>query len=103
RCRWRRPSSPVAPDRPWPAATTEQEGLERRMKDPKESVHDRQVRPFADFLREQRSSQLHTELSDSMNELVARVYEVGKAGELPLTISVKPAAKNSEAVIVGDD
>lgn len=65
---------------------------------------ERTVRPFADFLTEQRGGVLHAELTDALNELVAAVNEHHKGGELVLRIKVKPATKSSYgAVAVADD
>lgn len=49
-----------------------------------------QVRPFADWLREQGKGSSHDELSDALHELVARCAETGKKGTLQYTISVEP-------------
>ena len=65
---------------------------------------DKQVRPFADWLMEQRQGLLHAELTDALNELVAAVNEHSKGGELVLRVKVKPATKSSHgAVAVADD
>lgn len=62
------------------------------------------VRPFADFLIDQRGGLLHAELTDALNEVVAAVNEHGKKGEVILKITVKPATKNTHgAVAVADD
>lgn len=41
---------------------------------------DRQVRPFADWLTEQRDGSLASELSGGLNELVETVNATGKEG-----------------------
>lgn len=67
-------------------------------------THDRRVRPFAEFLQEQRAGVLHAEVGEALNELVAAVHDIGKPGELTLIIRVKPAARNaSETVVVEDE
>lgn len=60
---------------------------------------DRHVRPFAEFLQEQRKGAAHLELSEAMNELVAAVIEHGKGGDLTLKISVAPAAKGAGNIV----
>lgn len=61
------------------------------------------VRPFAEFLQQQRRGVLHGELSDALHGLLSAVKDTGKAGKLQLTISVKPAAKgNAEQVLISD-
>ena len=57
-------------------------------------------RPFMDFLREHRSGSTHDELSDALQELVAAVTQEGKAGKLTLSISIKPAGRDSGALEV---
>lgn len=66
-------------------------------------VHDRKVRPFAAFLQEQRGGVLHAEVGEALNELVAAVHDIGKAGELRLIIRVKPAARNAAETVVVED
>jgi hypothetical protein len=60
---------------------------------------DRQVRPFADFLAEQRGGLTHLELGDALNALLEAVTDTGKSGKMTLTISVKP---EGQMVIVKD-
>lgn len=64
---------------------------------------DRRVRPFADFLLEQRRGLLHHELSEGLNELLEAVLEHGKNGSLTLTVTVKPAGAGDMTVFVTDD
>jgi len=60
------------------------------------------VKPFAQFLQEQRNGNLHSELSEKLQELVAAVIEHDKGGTLTLTVSVKPAG-NGINLVVSDD
>lgn len=64
---------------------------------------DRQVRPFADWLQDQRSGALTIELADGLNDLVEAVALHGKAGTLTLVVKVAPAGKNGHTVVVTDD
>lgn len=65
---------------------------------------DRQIRPFADWMAEQRNGALHNDLSQSLNDLVDAVNCVGKGGTLTLTVRVNPASKHGEgSVLVSDD
>lgn len=65
---------------------------------------DRQVRPFADWLRDQRNGRTHDELSDALNELVEAVQEHGKAGSITFIVKVKPAGRGDHGtVLVSDD
>lgn len=62
------------------------------------------VRPFADVLVELSGGRTHTELSEQLHELIARVRDTGKKGSLTLTITVsrvKNAAENT--LTVSDD
>ena len=64
---------------------------------------DVQIRPFADFLREQSSGKTHAELGEGLHDLVARVLDTGKKGSLSLTISVGPMKGNPEILVVSDE
>jgi hypothetical protein len=59
--------------------------------------------PFAATLQQIRKGELHAELGDSLRDLVAGVMTIGKPGSLTLKITVKPAAKNADMVIVEDE
>lgn len=61
-------------------------------------------RPFTQWLLEQRAGQLHAELSAGLRELTAACVEHGAAGQLTLTIKVKPhkAAAGSPTLFVAD-
>lgn len=59
---------------------------------------DTTVRPFADVLVEQRKGLLHAELSDYLNDLVARVRELGKPGSLTVVLKVSPAGEDVVSV-----
>ena len=60
-----------------------------------------QVRPFADWLREQARGRTHHELSEKLNELVQAVQETGKSGTLTLTVKIDQA-KGMDALRVSD-
>jgi hypothetical protein len=59
------------------------------------------ARPITDLLREHRNGVTLDELSDALRDLVAAVVEEGKAGKLTMTLSVKPAGRDSGALEVG--
>ena len=65
--------------------------------------NERHVRPFAEFLHEQRGGAAAVEVSERFNELVAAVMEHGKGGELILKIAVKPAGKGAGNVVTVTD
>lgn len=60
-----------------------------------------QVRPFADWLRDQSRGASHDELSDALNQLVATCIETGKPGTLQYTVKVDPKAA-APALVVTD-
>lgn len=60
----------------------------------------RQIRPFADWLLEQRGGLTHSELSDTLNDVIEAVDEYRKAGSLTFTVKVDPSKGN--AVVVTD-
>lgn len=64
---------------------------------------DRRIRPFADWLLEQRRGTLHAELGDGLNELLDAVVEHNKGGTLTLVVHVKPAGVGDETVFVSDE
>lgn len=64
---------------------------------------DRHVRPFGEWLHDQRQGLLAAELSDALNELVEAVHHHGRAGTLTLAIKIAPAGKNGHTVVVSDD
>ena len=68
-----------------------------------EPKHPGVIRPFADFLREHRKGELHDELGERLNELVNAVQDTGKKGTVTLVLSVAPAARSDEMVIVSDE
>lgn len=53
------------------------------------------ARPFAAFLHEYRKGELHDELSEQLQELVAAVVEHGKKGALTVKVEVAPAGKGA--------
>jgi hypothetical protein len=60
------------------------------------------IRPFIDFLREQRAGETEEELAKALNALVAAVSATDKKGKLVLTISVEPV-KNTGTMLVSDE
>lgn len=61
-----------------------------------------QIRPFADWLREQARGATHDELSIAMNDLIQRVQDTRKKGSIVFTVEVGPMKGNADAVIVSD-
>lgn len=61
------------------------------------------VRPFADWLAEQRKGHAAAEAAAALNELIEAVQEYGKAGQMSLTIKVKPAGSGGSTVFVTDE
>lgn len=57
--------------------------------------------PFAATLQDLDEGRLHAELTDALSEVVAQVMQQGKAGKLTLSLTIKPAARRSDAVVVG--
>ena len=63
---------------------------------------DQVVRPFADWLREQAGGKSHEELSDALYDLVQRVRDTGKKGNVIYTISVGPMKGDSDVLVIDD-
>jgi hypothetical protein len=61
-----------------------------------------QLKPFGQFLHEQRSGLLHDELSETLAELVTACVETGKKGTLTLKVDVKPT-KDGVTLLLTDD
>jgi hypothetical protein len=59
---------------------------------------------FAVTLQDLRDGRVHAELSQQFGDLVAKVRETGKGGEITLKIKVKPASRGAdvEKVVVSD-
>jgi hypothetical protein len=51
---------------------------------------------FAVILQELRDGRVHAELSQQFGDLVAKVKETGKGGELVLKIKIKPATRGTD-------
>ena len=62
---------------------------------------ERIIRPFGQFVHEQRGGKLANELAISLNQLVEAVLQQGKAGKLRLTLTVKPT-KVANVLTVAD-
>lgn len=66
-----------------------------------EIAEERHIRPFADFLQDQRQGSLMHELSTGLNSLVDAVNVHGKGGSLTLTIAItasEPVALNTNVL-----
>lgn len=63
-----------------------------------ETEEEPKVRPFNDWLNDQRRGSTHEDLSKALNDVVAGVVEHGKAGELALKIKVKPGGDGTVSV-----
>jgi hypothetical protein len=61
----------------------------------------RDVRPFSEWLSEQRRGATHTELSEVLNTVTAAVIEHNKIGEITLKVKIKPGGDGM--VIVEDE
>lgn len=61
------------------------------------------VRPFADWLREQSNGKTHDELSEALHQLIGRVLDTGKKGEVALTVKVAPLKDDIAVLIVSDE
>lgn len=68
-----------------------------------EETEGRHVRPFAEWLHEQRQGVLASELADGLNTLVDAVHTHGKQGTLTLRLTIKPASTNAPMVTVSDE
>lgn len=77
---------------------------ERRHVNPRtgEVVDDPQIRPFADFLRDQSQGRTHDELSEALWDLVSRVRDTGKKGSLQFTVYVEPILGDETVLLVTD-
>jgi len=54
------------------------------------------TKAFAVFIQELRDGRAHSELSGQLAELIGKVRETGKGGELTLKIKVKPASRGGD-------
>lgn len=61
------------------------------------------IRPFADWLRDQSRGQTHDELGEALHDLVARVRDTGKKGTLQLTIAIEPIKGDTDVLRVSDE
>lgn len=68
--------------------------------DTTEPDDERHVRPFAEWLREQRNGAAQAELTDHLAELVEAVSMHGKAGTLTLKITVRPAGSTGLGTVL---
>jgi hypothetical protein len=56
----------------------------------------KQQKAFAVILQELRDGRVHAELSQQLSDLIAKVKETGKGGELTLKIKIKPATRGAD-------
>lgn len=49
-----------------------------------------EVRPFTQFMQEQRKGALHEDLSEALAKVVQGVMETGKVGALTVSLKIKP-------------
>lgn len=63
---------------------------------------ERQIRPFAALLTDQRRGALHAELSEQFADLIRSCVETGKKGSLTLTVNVAPN-KDGQTLTISDD
>lgn len=61
-----------------------------------------QLKPFGQFLHEQRNGLLHDELSEELAALVTQCVETGKKGTLTLKVTVSPN-KDDVTLLLTDD
>jgi hypothetical protein len=59
----------------------------------------RQIRPFPDWLREQRKGSLVAELGEALNHLADKVLELDKPGEITIKLKLSP---HGEMIAVHD-
>ena len=64
---------------------------------------DRTIRPFADWVREQRKGNTHEDLSKALNDLVTAVHAHGKAGRLTYTLTIEPHKEMPDVFVVKDE
>lgn len=62
-----------------------------------------QVKPFAAFIQETARGKTHTELSDALHDLVAKVTETGKKGSLTYVVTIQPLDKDGAAMQISDE
>ena len=68
------------------------------------SKHDEpEVRPFATWLLEQSGGKTHDELSQALVDLVARVRDTGKKGNVSLTVTVATLKGDADVLVVSDE
>lgn len=65
-----------------------------------EQEDSRNVRPFTEWLRDQRNGAAQAELTDHLAELVEAVSMHGKAGTLTLKITVRPAGSTGLGTVL---
>lgn len=62
---------------------------------------DTQIRDFSSFLLDRPKT--HSEVSEALHDLVAKVIDTGKAGTVTLVISVGPFEKDVDRLIVKEE
>jgi hypothetical protein len=63
----------------------------------------RALKRFTDVLQDIRGGDVIHELTDQLREVVTRVTETGRPGELSLKLKVKPASKGAGATLIIED
>lgn len=63
----------------------------------------RQIRPFADWLREYKQGALHEELSLALNDVMTGVDDHLKPGSFTVVIKIEPGKDNKVVKFISDD
>ena len=62
---------------------------------------DQEIRDFSSFLLDR--PQTHSEVSEALHDLVAKVIDTGKPGALTLVINIGPFEKETDRLIVKEE
>jgi hypothetical protein len=68
-----------------------------------EVLEGRHIRPFAEWLHEQRDGALVLELGEALNDLVETVNILAKGGSLTLKVTIKPSSRGNSAIVLVTD
>lgn len=60
-------------------------------------------RDFSAFLLDQSQGRTHSELSEGLRDLVAKVVDTGKKGSIQLTVTVAPMKDDASVLVVSDE
>lgn len=77
--------------------------METVNEDTGEILEGRHVRPFAEWMHDQRKGSLASELAEGLNTLVDAVNVHHRGGTLTLKVTVKPASNGDGMVMVTDE